>query len=164
MHAFFTMMEPMKITLLIALTLINFNSFAQDDCTLNPEAIKSVLKGAKVEKQKHSLKEWMKLKDFKVTYETGGCAHYAFSFTYEDFGKVSLNDKKSAVDHALKFLNATPVSNADNRDRMIRVLKEALASKNKLEDKRLSLPCGDANCELDLSETGKLRVGYDFAL
>lgn len=164
MHAFFTMIEPMKITLLIALILINLNAFGQEDCTLNPEAIKSVLRGAKVEKQKHGLKEWLKLKDFKVTYETGGCAHYAYSFTFEDFGKITLNEKKSAVDLALKFLNATPVSNVDNRDRMIRVLKEAATSKNALEDKRLSLPCGDAHCELDLSDAGKLRVGYDFAL
>lgn len=164
MHAFFTMIEVMKITLLIALAIINFNSFAQDDCTLNPEAIKSVLKGAKVERQKHGLKEWLKLKDFKVTYETGGCAHYAYSFTYEAFGKVSLTDKKTAIDTALKFLNSTPVTNTNNRDRLIGVLKEAAISKNVLEDKRLSLPCGDAHCDLDLSEQGKLRVGYDFAL
>lgn len=154
----------MKNTLIFALLLISTNSFAQEDCTLNPEAIKSVLKGARVERQKHGLKEWLKLKDFKVTYEMGGCAHYAYSFTYEDFAKTDLTESDNVLKLAEKMLKATPVTDSGNSERFLRSILEAQKSKAKMENKILALPCGDAFCEINHSEKGKLKISYDFAL
>lgn len=154
----------MKNTLIFALLLISFNASAQDDCTLSPEAIKSVLKGGKVERQKHGLKEWLKLKDFKVTYEMGGCAHYAYSFTFEDFGKADLLSADNILKLSEKMLKETPVTSSENLDRFLRSIKEAQSAKTKMNNQVLPLPCGDAFCEINLSEKSKLKISYDFAL
>lgn len=165
MHAYFTMIEVMKITLLIAITCLSLNTFSQEECTLNSEAIKGNLSGAKTVREKHGVTETLTLKNgVKITYQMGGCAHYAYSFTYENFGAEKLTEKKAILLLAEKLLRATPVKDTSQSERFFQSMKEAGNSKDKSESGILNLPCGDANCSIDVSEKGKLRIGYDFAL
>ncbi|MES2526475.1 MAG: hypothetical protein V4598_05285 [Bdellovibrionota bacterium] len=155
----------MKNTLISLLLLLSFHSSAQEDCSLNPEAIKGVLKGAQTKREKHGVTETLTLKNgVKITYQMGGCAHYAYSFMFENFGKEKLTDRTVILALAAKLLNDTPVIETANRDRLLNSIKEAGQTKEKLEDHELQIPCGDANCAIDLREEGKLKVGYDFAL
>ncbi len=155
----------MKNLLISLLLLISFHSSAQEDCTLNPEAIKGVLKGGESKREKHSVTETLTLKSgVKITYMAGGCAHYAYSFMFENFGKAKLSDRGVILALSAKLLNETPVTERRNRDLLLNSIKEAGNTKDKISDQELRLPCGDANCAIDLREAGKIKVGYDFAL
>ncbi|MFL5783820.1 MAG: hypothetical protein ACJ76H_04360 [Bacteriovoracaceae bacterium] len=159
----------MKTTLL--LILVSFPLYAADDCSLNPEAIKGALnqkavKSYKVmKKDKRDLIESAILKNgVKVTHEIGGCAHIGSSFTYEKFGKLNLTDKKAVLDMAEKLLKSTPVNGSVSHKILLEGITGARTTKEIYQGKLITLPCGDANCEVNVAETGKLRVSYDFAL
>lgn len=160
---------------LITIFLVSFvtHGFAADDCTLDIDAIKGVLdRSSKDIKTFHpgkihdrSFSESMLMKKgWKVTYETGGCAHIGLSFTYEDFALKPLIEKSVIIETATKLLNETPTLNATNLSILKNALIEAKTSNDKLVDKQLRLPCGDANCAVEISEKNKLKISYDFAL
>jgi hypothetical protein len=96
----------------------------------------------------------------KVEFAGGGCAHFAYSFTYS-----GIRRGPNSLKTALGLLQKTPL----NSDRMdyAKVLIDALREAEKNPRKSGSswiLPCGDARCALENLGHGRLRVSYDFAL
>ncbi|MBI2336837.1 MAG: hypothetical protein HYU97_08780 [Deltaproteobacteria bacterium] len=114
------------------------------------------------------LTESLLMKDgTKIIYEVGGCAHYSFSFTYENIKGLFPTNKKTVLEKALGLLQKTPIlkgSNAPNKNILERALIRAQTSDHKIENKILSLPCGDAICALEIKEPSALIISYDFAL
>ena len=161
----------MKILLLSVLIFLSLPLYAEDDCSLNPDAIKGALnqKAVKnykvVKKEKRDLIESATLKSgVKVTHEIGGCAHIGSSFIYEKFGKLNLMDKKAVLDMAEKLMKRTPVNGSLSHKILLEGITGARTTKEIYQGKQITLPCGDANCEVNVAERGKLRVSYDFAL
>ncbi len=57
------------------------------------------------------------------------------------------------------------MTNKDEKDMLLEALDKALKEKSaKFKDGKLSLPCGDATCDLTDRGDGKLELSYDFAL
>jgi hypothetical protein len=161
----------MKTALLSLLFIMSLPLYAEDDCSLNPDAIKGALdqKAVRsykvVKKEKRDLIESATLKSgVKVTHEIGGCAHIGSSFTYEKFGELNLLDKKSVLDMAEKLLKSTPVKGSLSHKLLLEGITGARTTKEIYQGKQIVLPCGDANCEVNVADKGKLRVSYDFAL
>lgn len=140
-----------------------------DDCTLSRDALVPLLSGkSKKNIQGRHLTESLLLADgVKVTYRVGGCAHYAYSFTYENMQPPPAMEKKALLDASVSLLQKTPIMktvNAVNVKVLLQALERARASGEQLEKGVLTLPCGDANCTVDVSAPGKLTIEQDFPL
>jgi hypothetical protein len=165
--------------LLLALTLLAAEPAPPaapppDDCILDADAIKGALDASKVagyqvERGARSLVERAVVEGRGVSYRVGGCAHFAYSFTFELGGEpVWLRE------HARARLTAVPVV-ADERDGVELLLRalEALKADVRVDPNSppaLSLPlrCGDATCSLEVvaakGAPNQLAVTYDFPL
>lgn len=102
----------------------------------------------------------------KITFVTGGCAHYNYSFTYSN---LKINDwlPDVAFKHAIELLKATPTTTEGQA--LTKTLIENLESSamNKIfrpPNSVYDVPCGDAECTLDASVKGQLTTTYSFAL
>lgn len=145
---------------------------AEDECTLSKEAIKPAIRKADVknyekafEKDGRFLTEKAVLPSgISVTRTVGGCAHYAYSFTFEN---IPDSVKEAAANRfvlARNLLAQVPLVN-DEYDPLLDTMKQeppAAAISSELGD-TTEFACGDANCSIEATSSG-LTVGYDFAL
>lgn len=104
--------------------------------------------------------------DTQITYDVGGCAHYSFSFTYENLKNLA-TDKQGLLTRALLLLQQTPVlegPNAKNIEILKRAIQREQSGTQKIEKDSLKLTCGDAICVLEIKGKTSLKISYDFAL
>ena len=142
-----------------------------DECILQIEALTPVMREdaknhvVNIDKESRSISEWAELDDgIKVVYEAGGCAHYAFSYHFENLpGDIDqMPDDPFAV--ALELLAKVPSKDTSNLEIIQRSLKEQQEKGYAaFENDRAEFSCGDAFCSLEL-KIDSVTVGYDFAL
>ena len=102
----------------------------------------------------------------KLTFTTGGCAHYGYSFTYTNLKQNGFTADQ-AFKRVIELLKATPTTVEGQA--LTKTLIEALelAAMNKIlrpPNETYGVPCGDAECELDAKVKGTLKASYSFAL
>lgn len=161
------------------LFLLSFSLFAAEDpCTYNfagaksifdqnPKLYQSLSPVKKDDKKKILTQTVTTAKGTTITYTKGGCAHYAFSFLIRP-KKLQNKKPERLFIQTLRELRAIPATDRSE----INILNEALDRTNwktiKLTDGEYKLPCGDANCSLEvIKEKGverDIKVSYDFAL
>ena len=160
----------MLLALLLALTASAANTDASpDDCTLDKEAIAPMLDAASakdyaVEREERQVTERALVKGRRLRTGLGGCAHFGFSFAFA-LNKAETPSGATALALAQKLLAAVPTTkHGDAQVRILqRALAEARAQSRTSSDGAIALPCGDAICELRISE-GELILSYDFAM
>lgn len=99
-----------------------------------------------------------------VTYSTGGCAHYGYSFTFagKKIDKVEISKK---LDRAAKLLKDLELTQNEEKDLLLRALSEAKKKKTKeLSQGVFELPCGDATCFLEDKGNQEVQINYSFPL
>src|SRR5688572_13613820 len=144
---------------------------AEDDCILNLEALQPVMRAdlqdhaVDLNREERTLTETATLDDgTKVTYTVGGCAHFAFSYTFENMpgGMPSSGDPIALL---LELFATLPFRDNFDADILVNALKEKQDSGNAAFDEtgKTDLPCGDAVCVLTLKHAA-VTVSYDFAL
>jgi len=144
------------------------------DCVLNPASIVPVLDAQAPGLQSYSggkrdgttlVESALLSGGTHVTFEIGGCAHLGYSFTYEGGAMPAPSEKAGWIGLAQQRLAATPVRQGSRqKQELLEALEKAKSASDKFENGRLSLPCGDATCTLEVSGEGRLKLGYDFAL
>lgn len=102
----------------------------------------------------------------KLTFTTGGCAHYSYSFTFANLKQTDFMSDV-AFQKAIELLKATPTTTEGQA--LTKTLIEALeqSAMNKIfrpPNSNYDIPCGDAQCSLDASVKGELKTSYSFAL
>ncbi|EKD41923.1 MAG: hypothetical protein ACD_73C00440G0003 [uncultured bacterium] len=109
------------------------------------------------------LTESLLMKDgTKIIYDVGGCAHYSYSFTYENIKDISAMDNKNILKLALSLLRKTPSLKEINV--LPYTLEQAQTKEIKLTNNTLDLPCGDAVCSVEIKGPHSLTISYDFPL
>lgn len=108
----------------------------------------------------------LKKNKVKLTFTTGGCAHYGYTFTYSNLKYDSIMSDV-AFTKAIELLKATPTTTEGQA--LTKTLIEALESSamNKIfrpPNSIYDVPCGDAQCSLDASVKGELKASYSFPL
>ena len=101
-----------------------------------------------------------------VEFTTGGCAHHSYSFTYTNLGQSSFTSDQ-AFQKAIEMLKvtATTVEGQALTKTLIENLEQAAMNKIfRPPNENYDLPCGDAQCSLDASTKGRLKISYSFAL
>ena len=149
----------------------------QDDCILGLEAIRGQLDHsapgvstiAEPTRVDRGLTEAIRLSDgTEVQFQTGGCVHYGFSFTYPG---VELTESRFevAAAQAKQLLQETPVN--DGAEPNVQLLIRALDAPHDTPgaEGETFLECGDAVCSLLVvpdqnDDTFTLTVAYDFPL
>lgn len=127
----------------------------------------SVKKAVKNAKQKIlTQKAVFKKNKATVEFTTGGCAHYGYSFTYARLGQAEFTSDQ-AFAKAIEMLKATATTVEGQA--LTKTLIENLqqAAMNKIfrpPNENYDAPCGDAQCSLDASTKGQLKVSYSFTL
>jgi hypothetical protein len=98
-----------------------------------------------------------------VTYKTGGCAHYAFSFVFTG-QKLAVLKGEERMTRALILLKNLNLKDEHEKEIMLKALQEAQSSK--VADKKGSYnwSCGDAQCSVVDEGKHKVEIGYDFPL
>lgn len=144
--------------------LISFSALAEDDgCVAAPPTapLKTKLpKGMTLLEstiKDRTAEQHLRLADGTVlTLRVGGCAHIAYSVELP----VKNLDVRKATAFFLKTLKTLPLEEGPSgmNDSLIRALAAPKGSKSPVQ-----LPCGDAHCQLELTEE-VARVSYDFAL
>lgn len=161
----------LSLALLVPVTL------QRDDCILGLEAIRGQLDHAapgvttltepvRIDRQ---LSEAIRTSEGTVVrFQTGGCVHYGFSFTYPEV-RLGNTDFASAAARAKELLKRTPVNGADESN--VQLLIRALDSPHDTPAAggETYLECGDAVCSLlvkpdEADGTVTLTVSYDFPL
>lgn len=127
----------------------------------------SIKKTTKSTKEKILTQKAILKKDrVKVEFTTGGCAHYGFSFTYTNLGQAKFTADQ-AFYRIIELLKATPIT-VDGQfltQPLIQNLESA--ARNKVfrpPNSSYDIPCDDAQCTLDASVKGQLKVSYSFLL
>lgn len=145
----------------------------EDECNLDPKTLQGAIdikseEIASVEKDALSLEnrsyhQIVVLKDGKkIEYSEGGCAHFGYKFILHGY-KASPN-KMDWIESGMNLLSL-PIYN-QHGDENSATLIESFSNPDLSEEgpeESVGLPCGDASCELSISD-GNLTVGYDFAL
>lgn len=99
----------------------------------------------------------------KVVFTGGGCAHFAYSFTYSKL-KFESNRPEVYFQKAIELLGKTPVTN-ESKNILIAALKETQKTKiQENPERNYKLVCGDSNCSLNSNGKDSLQISYDFAL
>jgi hypothetical protein len=115
--------------------------------------------------QQYGFVDKAKLKNsIMVTYTTGGCAHYGYSFTFagKKIDKVATSKKINRAERLLKDLELTK---NEEKDLLLRALSEAKKKKTKELPKGIfELPCGDATCFLEDKGNQEVQINYSFPL
>ncbi|MES2802799.1 MAG: hypothetical protein V4654_09930 [Bdellovibrionota bacterium] len=171
------------ITLICVALLTGANVYAeapqaQDQCSYDFPNAKSALdtkskdflsfkKPVRNNKEKVLTQKAVLKKDkVKITFTTGGCAHYSYSFTFANLKEKDFMSNV-AFSRAIELLKATPTTTEGQA--LTKTLSEALESSamNKIfrpPNSVYEIPCGDAQCSLDASVKGQLTTTYSFAL
>lgn len=149
-----------------------------DNCTFDFQNAKSALdnnsdaflsiKNPVRNNEKRVLTQKAVLKNGKVKVEflTGGCAHYGYHFKFSNLKQKSFTADQ-AFRKVIELLKATPATVEGQA--LTKTLIEALelAAMNKIlrpPNENYDIPCGEANCSLDVKTKGELKASYDFAL
>lgn len=161
-----------KILILLALLTLTVPAMAEDDdCTLSLDALTPVMKteaknhSFKLDQEAQQLTETAELQDgTKITYEAGGCAHYSFTFRFDNIPGGVPAEPEDPFALALILMESIPAKDKDNIELMQRVMTEQQASGfAAFENNVAEFSCGDAFCSLELAPD-HVTVGYDFAL
>jgi hypothetical protein len=148
-----------------------------EDCILQLEAIRGQLDHAaegvttiqKPLRVERGLEESIRLSDGTVVqFETGGCVHYGFSFTYPGV-KLVERDFAPASARARALLERTPVLEDARGNRSILITALGSPYDTPAGPGETYLACGDAVCTLRVMpdegrDTVTLTVSYDFPL
>lgn len=172
----------------LSLSCLTFKSLAEENiCAADvskytPEGLKSRTpifdsKNKKIDKiypsklQQHGFEDKIKLKDgTEITYTTGGCAHYGYSFHFhgKEIRKTKSSEKLKRAELLLKSLELT---NSEEKDLLLGVLTKAQEKvetkntpKNPSDGLLINLPCGDAICYLEDRDNQEVKISYDFPL
>lgn len=97
-------------------------------------------------------------------FSGGGCAHFAFSFTYS---KLQINKKLNALQFIHLSISLLKKTAADKsiKNILTEALTKAKRQKFSSTNDELLLSCGDAVCKMSFSNAHKLvTLSYDFAL
>jgi len=166
-------------TVILALALVIvapvFIYAAEEDCTLSSDALEEALdpKASNVKKILPTKKEDRHLKqtvvfsnDVKLTYQVGGCEHYAYTLTYENVEKPKAKNLKSYTQLALDLIKQTKFKAGKEEKVLTKSLEKGL-QKSGAAKWPLDLGCQDAICQIEVKPQGdKITVvlSYDFAL
>lgn len=157
-----------QILTFCALFLFTAPALAQEDeCLLNLDALTSVMKNStsNLDREARELTETLSLEDgTKVTYTAGGCAHYGFSFTFENIPGGVTTEPDDPFAYALELLDRAPLKDTANTKILQRSLKEQQEKGYAaFENNKTEFSCGDAFCSLELAPE-HVTIGYDFAM
>jgi len=155
--------------LVITLSLV----FANNDCLLdhsnlngaldlNSPKVKEKIPGKLVEY--HFVESVVLSSDWKVTFREGGCAHFGMVFTFEKNQFSFPKAKKLRLKFVDRLLEETPVLDRDVVRIFRKAIKRASSTKEQFENGILELPCGDAFCQVDVSDPKVIKLAYDFPL
>ena len=104
-----------------------------------------------------------------IEYSVGGCAHYAFSYTFRNSGFSASGDWKKDFAFIISLLQQAPEKNGDPPlssvliDLMNKEINSDKFDKSAGKD-HYNINCGDAFCSVDYSDPNNIIVDYDFAL
>lgn len=104
----------------------------------------------------------LKSKDVTVTFKISGCSHVSYSFTFDGV-KPKGRGSFAIFSAAESLMESTPVLKGDKRkDALIDALEKGKVAGLKRKDaKTFPLPCGEARCELNAQDDGKIILSYD---
>lgn len=160
---------PMKhIWLLIPVLFLASPALAQEDeCLLQLDSLTPVMENStsNLDKEALSLTETTQLEDgTKITYTAGGCAHYAFDFTFENIPGGVPAEPDDPFAYALALLDRAPLKDTAIAEILQRSLKEQQEKGfAAFENNKTEFSCGDAFCALELAPE-HVTIGYDFAM
>lgn len=164
-------MKKLIFTLFI---LTAFSALAADECSFNFKDFHSLL-DQKSKKYKNLKPETKDEISKTVTQEArlrtgekllflgGGCAHvsYAFIFSNVKFKTKKVQEQFKKTHDLLKGLDVAP----GYTDVLIKALADAMKRPIKRSTHDVyDLACGDAICNLDLSQKNSMKISYSFAL
>lgn len=117
------------------------------------------------------LEEEVTLADgLKITYAVGGCAHYGFTFTFENIpgGAPEFPIDPFGLANALLRrvpMTEKPIPEAMQEEMWAMEAKEKDGEPAKFDESGYTeFNCGDALCSLVLKDSRKVEVTYSFAL
>lgn len=162
----------MKMKALFALLILTAPAYAQEDCILTAAALNPVLREdaqnhkMDLNKQDLSILETAELQDgTKITYAAGGCAHYAFSYTFENIPGGVPVEPDDPFAYALSLLAKIPFREGEDESRILEASLKEQQEKGiaAFENDIAQFSCGDAFCSLEFAPD-HVTIGYDFAL
>ena len=167
-------MKALLMTLALSFSVNVMAADAADDCAFNFKDFHSMLdKKAKYKKYAPEVKDNDKkivtqevrlMTGEEVIFEGGGCSHMNYSFAYGRLKQTKMIEIKQYIQYAIELLEKTPTAK-ENKRILIAALKNKKIGKDERNESGIyDLPCGDAQCELDLSQPKSLKVSYSFAL
>lgn len=165
----------MKKIILTLFTLTTFTAMAADECAFNFKDFHSLLdqkskkyKGLKPETKDEvskTITQEARLRKTgeKVLFIGGGCAHvnYAFIFSNVKFKTKKVEEQFKKTHDLLKNLDVKP----GYTDVLVTALANAMKKPIKKSPHDVyDLACGDAICNLDLSQKNSMKISYSFDL
>ena len=105
-----------------------------------------------------------------IEYDVGGCAHYAYSYTFKNSGFKPSGDQTKDFEYVVNLIRQIPVTkeNSDYIQILIGIVekgKKSDWSKQAKGSNDYNLDCGgDAYCELNYDEPNEIYLSYDFPL
>ncbi len=174
-------MKKIFFSLIGLLILSNSVATANDSCTADvsgytPEKLKvrkSIfeIKAQNIKKAhpskliQYGFEDKVTLKNgMDVVYIKGGCAHYGFRFVFSGDIVKSVKEVEK-LDRAKSLLKMVLLSSDYEKNVLLGAIDDAKKKKSsEWINGELSLPCGDASCQLLDRDDHKVEIGYSFAL
>ncbi len=164
----------MKTLICSLFMLSTLSTFAADECAFNFKDFHSLLeqkskkyKGLKPETKDEISKtvtQETRLKSGeKLLFIGGGCAHFSYAFIFSNvkFKTKKVQEQFKRTHDLLKNLDVKP----GHTDILIKALADAMNKPIKKSPHDVyDLACGDAICNLDLSQKNSMKISYSFGL
>lgn len=170
-------MKLFSVIFAAVFTVLSSVSFARDqDCILQLEGLQAAfdtsIEGVTVihppilNKEEGHLSEIIETENGqRISFQTGGCAHYGFSLTYQDIGVFYGESPAELIAKAEALLKATPLNKSfsPNIESILQSFRAAEEKKIHFSEGNFVYACGDATCAIEVKDH-ILTIGYDFPL